>query len=103
MTKTMFALSFGFVALILATQHAFAATNCAERSVVLNELGARYHETRHAMGLAGNSTMMELFASAETGTWTLTVTAPDGTTCLVASGDGFQSVAENLPAAGDPA
>ncbi len=101
--KMMFAMSFGFAALILATQNAFAAPNCAERSFVLNELAGKYRETRRAIGLAANNTMMEMFASADTGTWTLTVTMPDGTTCLVASGNGFESVTENLPAAGDPA
>jgi hypothetical protein len=101
--KMMFAMSFGFAALILATQNAFAAPNCAERSVVLNELSTKYRETRFAMGLAANNTMMEMFAAADTGTWTLTVTLPDGTTCLVASGNGFEAVTENLPALGDPA
>lgn len=101
--KMMFAMSFGFAALILATQNAFAAPNCAERSAVLNELAGKYRETRRAVGLAANNTMMEMFAAAETGTWTLTVTLPNGTTCLVASGDGYENIAENLPAAGDPA
>lgn len=101
--KMMFAMSFGFAALIFATQNAFAAPNCAERSVVLNELSAKYRETRRAVGLAANNTMMEMFASADTGTWTLTVTMPNGTTCLVASGDGFETVTETLPVAGDPA
>ena len=101
--KMMFAMSFGFAALIFATQNAFAAPNCAERSVVLNELSAKYRETRRAVGLAANNTMMEMFASADTGTWTMTVTMPNGTTCLVASGDGFETVTENLPVAGDPA
>lgn len=101
--KMMFTMSFGFAALILATQNAFAAPNCSERSVVLNELAGKYRESRRALGLAANNTMMEMFASAETGTWTLTVTLPDGTTCLVASGDGFEALVETLPAAGDPA
>lgn len=100
--KMMFAMSFGFAALILATQNAFAAPNCADRSVVLNELAAKYRETHRAIGMAANNTMMEMFASADTGTWTLTVTTPDGTTCLVASGIGYEDISENLPAAGNP-
>jgi hypothetical protein len=103
MPKMMFAMSFGFVALIFATQNAFAAPNCAGRATVLNELAAKYSETRRAVGIVGNSTVMEMFASAGTGTWTLTVTTPDGTTCLVASGDGFEAIDETLPATGDPA
>ena len=101
--KMMFAMSFGFAALILATQNAFAAPNCGERSFILNELAGKYRETRRAMGLAANNTMMEMFASTEAGTWTLTVTMPDGTTCMIASGTGFEEVAEALPDAGDPA
>lgn len=103
MPKMMFALSFGFAVLILATQTAFADASCAERAVVLNELATKYHESRHAMGIAAGNMMMELFAAADTGTWTLTVTAPDGTTCLVASGNAFESVADVLPPKGDPA
>jgi hypothetical protein len=102
MTKMIFGLSFGFAALIFATQHAFAGANCAERSVVLNELAGKYHETRRAMGIAPDTVIMELFASADTGTWTLTVTTTDGTTCLVASGNGYQALAEDLPPPGDP-
>lgn len=103
MPKMMFALSFGFAALIFATQNAFAAPNCANRAIVLNELAAKYRETRRAVGIAANSTMMEMFAATDTGTWTLTVTTPDGTTCLVASGEGFEVVDETLPPGGDPA
>ena len=101
--KLMFAMSFGFVALILATQNAFAAPNCAERSFVLDELSTKYRETRRAIGLAANNTMMEMFAATDTGTWTLTVTMPNGTTCLVASGNGYEAIAEDLPHPGDPA
>jgi hypothetical protein len=103
MPKMMFALSFGFAALIFATQNAFAANNCADRAIVLNELATKYRETRRAVGIAANSTVMEMFAAADTGTWTLTVTTPDGTTCLVASGEGFEVINETLPATGDPA
>ena len=103
MTKMMFGLSFGFAALILATQHAFAGANCAERSVVLAELAGKYQETARAMGMAGTTAVMEMFASDDSGTWTLTVTTPDGTTCLVASGNGYQALAEDLPPVGDPA
>ena len=103
MTNMMFGLSFGFAALIFATQHAFAAPNCAERSVVMAELAGKYSETRRSMGMAGETVMMEMFASSGTGTWTLTVTTPDGTTCLVASGTDFQALAEAVPLIGDPA
>lgn len=53
------------------------------------------------MGLHPNNTMMELYASAETGTWTITITAPDGT-CVVAVGQAYEAVAEDLRPAGLP-
>ena len=103
MPRFHLALSLGFAAVILVTQNALAATQCAQRPQVLEALAQKYGETRRSMGIAADQTVMELFASAETGTWTLTVTLPTGMTCLVAAGQNFETVAEELPARGDPA
>jgi hypothetical protein len=46
--------------------------------------------------------VLEVFAS-DTGSWTITVTLPSGMTCLVATGQGWEDLAEQLPAKGDPA
>lgn len=102
MKHQLFALSLGFGGLILATHHAFAATppQCAARDAVVGELASRYGESRHGIGLAANNAVMELFASDETGTWTITVTTASGLTCLVASGENFETLAEELPATG---
>ena len=59
-----------------------------------------YGETRHGIGLAANNVVMEVFASDETGSWTITVTSGNGLTCLVASGQNYETMAEELPAAG---
>lgn len=103
MTKIMFALSLGFGGLILATQAGHAAAQCGPRAAVLAALAERYGETRHSIGVAANNAVMEVFASEQTGTWTITVTQADGMTCLAASGDGFETLAEALPPGGDPA
>ena len=55
------------------------------------------------MGLGSNNAVIEVFASDETGSWTITVTKANGVTCLVASGQNFQTLAEVLPAQGDDA
>ncbi|MEN8747746.1 MAG: hypothetical protein ABF316_05005, partial [Marivita sp.] len=55
-----------------------------------------YGETRQSIGLAQNNTMVEVFASSTTGTWTITVTNTAGRTCLVASGQAFEQLAEAL-------
>ncbi|MDH3264833.1 MAG: hypothetical protein OEM24_12665, partial [Paracoccaceae bacterium] len=90
MTKDMFALSFGFAALIAATDIAHAQSNCAQREVVVERLATGYGETRQSIGLAANNAVLEVFASLETGTWTILVTTPGGPTCLVASGGAFE-------------
>jgi len=104
MRNHLFALSLGFAGLILWTNAAFAQTpQCAPRADVVAHLNDKYSETRRGMGLAANSTVMEVFASEATGTWTITVTTPQGITCLIASGQSFEPVVEQQPAKGSPA
>ena len=73
-------LSFGIGAMILATGHAFGqsaeqgARNCGQREMVLQRLASRYGESRQSIGLGSNNQVVEVFASLETGTWTITVT-----------------------------
>lgn len=103
MPRLIFALSLGFAAVILATHNARAAPQCALRAQVLETLAQTYGETRRAVGIASDQTLMEVFASSETGSWSLTVTLPNGMTCLVAAGQNYETVAEELPAKGSPA
>lgn len=65
---------------------------CAERDKVLRKLESAFGETRQSIGLGANNDVVEVFASAETGSWTITVTRPDGTTCLIASGQAFEDM-----------
>jgi hypothetical protein len=60
---------------------------CADRATVIERLESRYGEVRQAMGLNRGNAVVEVFASAETGTWTILVTTPNGVSCLIASGD----------------
>lgn len=103
MNQMMFALSLGIGGMILAADIARGQTRCDARDRVLAFLAERYGETRRSIGIAGEGAVMELFAAEGTGTWTLTVTLPDGQTCLVASGSAYESVTEDLPAKGTPA
>ena len=93
------ALTFGALTL-LSLQARAAEPQCGVRDKVVERLATTYGETRRSMGLANNSTVMEVYASDKTGSWTITVTLPNGLTCLVASGDGFEALAETLPAKG---
>jgi hypothetical protein len=92
-----------FAALVFALLAATGAEaqslrHCAERDTVLARLAETYGESRRSVGLGANNRVMELFASTETGTWTITVTLPNGLTCLVASGQAYEALSEPLPA-----
>jgi hypothetical protein len=102
MKHILFALSLGFLGLILATQHAFAQSpqQCGPRDAVVERLATGYGENRRSLGLAANNAVIEVFASAETGSWTITVTLPNGLMCLLASGQDFEAVNDRLPAKG---
>lgn len=105
MEKAMLTTSLGFAGLIVLMQPVEAA-QCAPRDQVLAGLATGFDETRRAIGLTGNASgqaqVVEIFAS-EGGSWTITVTLPDGSTCLVASGQGYEQITEDLPAKGEPA
>ena len=86
------------LALALAAAPAAAQTApCAPRDRVVGQLAAVYGETLQGAGQAQAAAVVELYASAETGTWTVTVTGADGMTCLVASGTGWQPAAPMPP------
>lgn len=103
MTRELCVLSLGFAGLIYSSVAGSAAgPQCAKRDAVVAQLSQNYGESRRSIGIAANNTVMETFASAK-GSWTITVTMPDGITCLVASGQGFEALVEDLPAKGAPA
>ncbi len=92
----------GAVALLALGQASMAqGSNCAPRERVVQRLADSYGETRQAIGLGANNAVIEVFASDETGTWTITVTMASGMTCLVASGQAYERLAEALPAKGE--
>ncbi|MEP2784431.1 MAG: hypothetical protein ABJO67_00515 [Pseudoruegeria sp.] len=94
MKTNLITLSLGVGAMLLATEHAFADNNCAARTQIVDRLASHYGETRQSMGLGSDNALVELYASEETGSWTLTVTKPNGTTCLLASGKAFETVGQ---------
>ncbi len=102
MQHKLFALSLGFAGMILAAQAAFAqgGPSCGIRASVVERLAATYGETRRGIGLATGNAVVEVFASDATGTWTITVTLPNGRTCLLASGQHYEAMVEALPPEG---
>lgn len=72
-------------------------TQCADHAAMTRLLAENWGESRQSIALDAGNAMVELFASPETGTWTLTLTQPGGQTCMIASGHAFEMVNEPLP------
>lgn len=82
---------------LAAQQTQAQSTNCAPRADVIARLNETYGESRRGIGMARQGAVMEVFASDDTGTWTITVTLPNGLTCLMAAGDAYETLTEALP------
>ena len=55
-------------------------------------MASQYGETARSIGMGPGNRIVEVYASDETGTWTITVTSADGMTCLMASGQSFEAL-----------
>jgi hypothetical protein len=74
---------------------AMAAGNmaCSQRDDVLHQLGDKYKEAPSAVGLvANNGGLIEVLTSDNGATWTIIVSMPNGTSCLLAAGENWQAV-----------
>jgi hypothetical protein len=101
MQQTLFALSLGFGLAIMAQAAQSQTTSCGDREKVITSLAQKYGETRQGIGLGRNNGVMEIYASDDTGTWTILVTLPNGQACLIAAGDAFENLNETLKEVGE--
>ncbi len=65
---------------------------CSQRDDVLAQLGNKYKEAPSAVGLANNGGLIEVLTSDDGATWTIIVSMPNGTSCLLAAGENWQPV-----------
>jgi hypothetical protein len=73
--------------------------NCAKRDQVVTRLQQDFSEQLTAGGLqdSGTAGVVEVWASPETGTFTVMMTRPDGVSCILATGtDWFEPNAQAL-------
>ena len=82
----MFLRAFIAACLVLSAASASAQAVCAPRDQIVKRLNDTYGETRKGYGLQNAQLVVELYASDETGTWTLIATRPDGVSCAMAVG-----------------
>jgi hypothetical protein len=71
------------------TPAALAQAACGEREEIITVLREKYAESHRASGLETASKMIEVWASEQTGTWTILVTQANGQTCVAASGQSW--------------
>jgi hypothetical protein len=66
---------------------------CDHRAKIVAQLAEMYHEMPVGHGLQIDGNLLQLFVSAETGTWTLVSTTPAGLSCLVGAGRSWEMMA----------
>ncbi len=97
--KTAVLRGLGATALAVALVVGFRATAsaqslCTTRAEVTKQLDSGYSEAPVAIGLSRNGVVVEVFSTSDGSTWTMIITMPDGTSCMMAAGEAW----ENLPA-----
>lgn len=74
---------------------------CGPSKGVIASLKARYGETPAAFGLMHNGSLFQIFATPDGKTWTAVVATPEGQSCIVNAGQGWEGHRAPLPG-GDP-
>lgn len=72
---------------------------CAPRTKIVEALSGRHKESRTGIGVTSQGAVLEIFSSPE-GTWTILETTPDGTSCMRAAGEGWETVPYEAPKIG---
>ena len=72
------------------------ASNCGPRADLLKQLSSKYRESPVAIGVADNGSLLEVLASTDGATWTALVSRANGYSCVVMSGEDWQSHAPQL-------
>lgn len=80
----------------LSALPAAAQDACASRDAVLRTLTEKYGEEQVGAGLAGNY-IFEIWASEETGTWSVLRTGTNGVSCILASGKYWRDGIKEAP------
>ena len=77
---------------LLAAPMASAQTNCAPRETVIERLQAKYAERLKGGGLQNANTLLEVWASEATGSFTILLTHANGMSCVVSSGHNWNTI-----------
>lgn len=73
---------------------------CGLHKPMVAKLETDYGEVRKGGGIAGGTAIFEVFANNETGSWTILKTSTNGSSCVMAVGEGWSD--DKPKAAGSP-
>ena len=82
----------GMIAAISQPAAAQQQPACTSRADVISHLGKKYSENPVAIGLANNGGVIEVLSSRAGASWTIIITMPNGTTCMIAAGENWEDV-----------
>ncbi|MGI9476525.1 MAG: hypothetical protein ACR2PI_07460 [Hyphomicrobiaceae bacterium] len=70
---------------------------CADRASIVGTLEKKHRESAIGIGLSGPQAVFEVWRAKRSGTWTITVTRPNNTTCIVAAGSNWLEAGPEAP------
>ncbi len=76
--------------MILMSNAVGAQSNCAPHNEVVDQLAKKYGEAPVAIGVTSGGGLVEVLTTSDGTTWTMILSMPNGTTCLVAAGEGWR-------------
>ncbi len=83
-------------AMLLGPTGALAQTQqCDQRNKVLGHLAQKYKEAPIAVGVTSSGGIVEVLTTGDGETWTIILSTPNGTSCLVAAGEGWRTIRFN--------
>ncbi len=68
------------------------AQQCDLRAKVIGHLAQKYKEAPVAIGVTSSGGLIKVLTTGDGGTWTIILSNPNGTSCLVAAGEGWRAL-----------
>lgn len=82
--------------LVAAASQTLAEPACKKRTEVMDYLANKFSEHPVAIGLASNGGVIEVLSSVEGTSWTIIISMPDGTACMIAAGENWEAVEPSI-------
>ncbi len=74
---------------------------CDQRASIIGLMAEKYGEAPVAIGVTNTGSIVEVLTTRDGTTWTIIVSNPNGTSCLIAAGESWRALRFNTTAA-DP-